>query len=80
MYSITVECVENAAAWFAQRLRKAMEGAGTEDKTLVRIIVGRAEIDLGSIKQEYERIYDKTLASELAVRILSMFFTMVWSV
>lgn len=64
----TVECVENAAAWFAQRIHAAMEGAGTEDKTLIRIIVSRAEIDLGSIKQEYERIYDKTLESDLKVR------------
>ncbi|XP_031765990.2 annexin B10 isoform X7 [Galleria mellonella] len=63
--SAIVECVENAPAWFAQRLRKAIEGLGTEDKTLVRIIVARAEIDLGGIKEEYERIYDKTLNSDI---------------
>ncbi|RVE42972.1 hypothetical protein evm_012376 [Chilo suppressalis] len=63
--SAIVECVENAPAWFAQRLRKAMEGAGTEDRTLVRIIASRAEIDLGNIKAEYERIYDKTLESDI---------------
>ncbi|KAL0838526.1 hypothetical protein ABMA28_016642 [Loxostege sticticalis] len=63
--SAIVECVENAPAWFAQRLRKAMEGAGTEDKALIRIIASRAEIDLGNIKQEYERIYDKTLESDI---------------
>lgn len=67
LLSFTVECVENAPAWFAQRLRKAMEGAGTEDKALIRIIASRAEIDLGNIKQEYERIYDKTLESDIKV-------------
>ncbi|XP_069359301.1 annexin B10 isoform X7 [Maniola hyperantus] len=61
-----VECVENAAAWFAQRLRNAMQGAGTEDKTLVRIIASRAEMDLGTIKREYERLYDKTLESDIS--------------
>lgn len=44
-----------------------MQGAGTEDKVLVRIVATRSEIDLGSIKKEYERIYDKTLESDVAV-------------
>ncbi|KAM3957154.1 annexin B10 isoform 4-T4 [Aphomia sociella] len=63
--SAIVECVENAAAWFAQRIKKAIEGLGTEDKTLIRIIVARSEIDLGGIKAEYEKIYDKTLSSDI---------------
>ncbi|XP_038220664.1 annexin B10 isoform X2 [Zerene cesonia] len=63
--SAIVECVENAAAWFAQRLRDAMQGLGTDDRTLIRILVSRAELDLGAIKTEYERLYDKTLASEV---------------
>ncbi|KAJ0176397.1 hypothetical protein K1T71_007576 [Dendrolimus kikuchii] len=63
--SAVVECVENASAWFATRLRKAMQGLGTDDRTLIRIIVSRSEIDLGAIKTEYERLYDKTLESEV---------------
>lgn len=58
-----VECVQSPPAYFARRLFKAMEGMGTSDSVLIRIIVGRSEIDLGNIKQEYERIYDKTLLS-----------------
>ncbi|KAJ2938043.1 hypothetical protein O0L34_g14497 [Tuta absoluta] len=65
-YVALVECVENAAAWFAQRLRGAMLGAGTQDMVLVRIIVSRAEIDLGSIKLEYERMFDKTMYSDIS--------------
>ncbi|XP_024945851.1 annexin B10 isoform X2 [Cephus cinctus] len=60
-----VECVQSPPAFFAKRLRKAMEGAGTDDMTLIRIIVSRAEIDLGNIKREYERLYDKTLESSV---------------
>ncbi|XP_026327396.1 annexin B10 isoform X2 [Hyposmocoma kahamanoa] len=63
--SAIVECVESAAAWFATRLRKSMQGLGTDDRTLIRIIVSRSEIDLGAIKREYERLYDKTLESEI---------------
>ncbi|XP_063705003.1 annexin B10 [Culicoides brevitarsis] len=58
-----VECVQSPPAFFANRLHKAMAGAGTDDVTLIRIIVARAEIDLGTIKKEYERIYNKTLYS-----------------
>lgn len=65
-----MECVENAAAWFAQRLRAAMQGAGTEDQTLIRIVVGRSEIDLQSIKEEYERLFDKTLESDIKVLLV----------
>ncbi|XP_068633074.1 annexin B10 isoform X5 [Battus philenor] len=64
-YSAIVECVENAGAWFAARLRDAVLGVGTDDARLVRVLTSRAEIDLATIKREYERLYDKTLRSEL---------------
>ncbi|XP_013170277.1 PREDICTED: annexin B10 isoform X5 [Papilio xuthus] len=64
-YSAIVECVQSAAAFFARRLRAAMQGLGTDDTTLIRVFVSRAEVDLAAIKREYERLYDKTLESEI---------------
>lgn len=62
-----VECVQSPAAFFANQLHKAMDGAGTDDDRLIRIIVSRSEIDLATIKDEFERIYDRTLLSALRV-------------
>jgi hypothetical protein len=42
-----------------------MKGAGTDDSTLVRIIVSRCEIDLGGIKREYQEFYGKTLSDAI---------------
>lgn len=74
-----VECVQSPAAFFAKELNKAMDGAGTDDAALIRIIVSRSEIDLATIKAEYERIYDKTLFSAISVSFL-VDFLFVYSV
>lgn len=56
-----VRCAENPAKYFAKVLRKAMKGLGTDDTTLIRVIVTRVEIDMQYIKAEYEKKYKKSL-------------------
>lgn len=53
--------IENCPAYFAEKLHQAIKGFGTDDKVLIRIITSRCEIDMVQIKQEYEKLYEKTL-------------------
>lgn len=58
-----VRCVKSRSAYFAEKLYKSMKGAGTDDKTLVRVVVTRCEVDMVQIKQDFQRLYGKTLDS-----------------
>ncbi|KAJ3608363.1 hypothetical protein NHX12_025411 [Muraenolepis orangiensis] len=61
-----VKCIRNTPAYFAERLHKAMQGAGTKDQTLIRIMVSRSEKDMLDIRQEYVRTYGKSLYTHIS--------------
>uniref|UniRef100_A0A669BJU3 Annexin n=1 Tax=Oreochromis niloticus TaxID=8128 RepID=A0A669BJU3_ORENI len=61
-----VKCIKNTPAYFAERLYKAMKGAGTKDKTLIRIMVSRSEVDMLDIRQEYVKNYGKSLYTAIS--------------
>ena len=51
--------------YFAKRIREAVKGLGTNDAKLARVIISRSEIDLGFIKQAYQRLYQRDMLHDV---------------
>ncbi|KAM5281033.1 annexin A13 [Ctenodactylus gundi] len=60
-YLTLVRCARDREGYFADLLYKAMKGMGTDEETLIRIIVTRAEVDLQGIKAKFQEKYQKSL-------------------
>ncbi|KAL2545768.1 Annexin D5 [Forsythia ovata] len=74
-----LRCAENPGKYFAKVLHNAMKGIGTDDSTLTRVIVTRAEIDTQYIKAEYEKKYRKSLNDAVHSETSSHFRTFLLS-
>lgn len=57
--------VEGEAAYYAERVSGAIEGAGTDDDTLIKVVVHRSEIDLLDIMDMYEEKYKKEMVADV---------------
>ncbi|KAK7364147.1 hypothetical protein VNO80_12581 [Phaseolus coccineus] len=60
-----IQCAIHPGKYFAKVLHKAMKGLGTNDSTLIRVIVTRTEVDMQYIKAEYSKKHRKTLNDEV---------------
>ena len=51
--------------YFATRIKKAIEGFGTDNKTLIRILITRCEVDMNIIKKYYKQLYNKEMLEDI---------------
>jgi hypothetical protein len=56
-----VKAAKNTPAYFAEKLYHSMKGAGTNDRTLIRVVVTRCEVDMVQIKEEFKKKYNQSL-------------------
>jgi len=54
-----VNWVRGPEAWFAERLYQAMDGLGTDDKDLQRVLISRSEIDLAGVATAFNKNHEK---------------------
>uniref|UniRef100_A0A8C9Z4Y7 Annexin n=1 Tax=Sander lucioperca TaxID=283035 RepID=A0A8C9Z4Y7_SANLU len=52
-----VKCARSVPAYFAETVYYAMKGAGTDDDTLIRVMVSRSEVDMLDIRTEFRRMF-----------------------
>ncbi|XP_022883122.1 annexin A3-like [Olea europaea var. sylvestris] len=74
-----LKCAENPGKYFAKVLHKVMKGMGTDDTTLTRVIVTRADIDMQYIKVEYEKKHEKSLIDAIHSETSSHYRTFLLS-
>lgn len=60
--------------WLKRHMTMFWQGAGTMDRTLIRIMVSRSEVDMLDIRQVYVKTYGKSLYTDISVGWCSSLF------
>ncbi|KAH9330950.1 hypothetical protein KI387_003058 [Taxus chinensis] len=61
-----VKCIRSPSKYFAKILRSSMEGIGTDDEVLTRLVVTRADVDMKDIKAQFMSRTSLSLKSVIA--------------
>ena len=55
----------NPAMYYAKKVHKSLEGIGTDENTLTRILVTRYEVDMPLINEVYQKLYDTDMVNDI---------------
>ncbi|XP_064949705.1 annexin D3-like isoform X1 [Musa acuminata AAA Group] len=61
MLKAAIWCIASPEKHFAEVVRRSVVGLGTDEDSLTRAVVSRAEIDMKKVKEEYKKRYNTTL-------------------
>ena len=64
-----VEYTRSPSGYYSKILRQALDKTPIDYRTLIRILIGHQEKDLGEIKLEYSKLYDQTLEQTIGQRL-----------
>merc|ERR1719233_1022660 len=56
-----VRYIQDPITYYSEVIYRSMKGMGTDDRTLIRTVLSRCEIDLGEIKRRFEKLHQKSL-------------------
>lgn len=65
LFTSIIYATLNPSEFYARKLHKAIEGFGTDDNTLIRILVTRDEVDMPKIKQYYKKMFEKDMIEDI---------------
>ncbi|PUZ66205.1 hypothetical protein GQ55_3G288500 [Panicum hallii var. hallii] len=65
MLKTAVWCLASPEKHFAEVIRSSIVGLGTDEESLTRAIVSRAEVDMKKVKEEYKVRYRKTVTGDV---------------
>lgn len=60
-----IYAIISPSEYFASRINKAIKGAGTNDKVLIRVLVSRNELDMEYIRKYYKQLYKKEMVEDI---------------
>jgi len=61
-----VESIQNPPKYYAKRLFESMDGVGTNEDQLIRMVLTRCDIDMPQIREQYRAVYKKTLERDIS--------------
>lgn len=66
-----LEVVRDPTEYYCDHIYRSMHGLGTHNDSLINLLIDRSEVDLGAIKELFQKKYNQSLADmmqgELAI-------------